>query len=298
MLSHRSPSVCLCERIQVVASENAAEPKKPTSWSPPLLRECQATGASGNRVRALTTLTSQGGGVLPKQLANSHAANPERFESPKPAQSRLDASDVTIIAPPGRTSSNSPVNDVEYARSEALVHRARASVERLAMARPPGRELAKANDSGLGEYYNPKVGDYVIGTVASGNYFKLDIDIGAKRLAHLLCKDAMPLDICNVRDMSWPIPEADSEADGCDVPGPWFVYDEEVLNLALEVPTVVERGTVFTLQVKGFSPAGAALLSARCVARGYAWQRVRQVIFLWKFDAMEGIPPSILSLGL
>ncbi|KAG0569585.1 hypothetical protein KC19_6G100900 [Ceratodon purpureus] len=162
-----------------------------------------------------------------------------------------------------------------------------ASIERFARARAAGRELVKRRDEvDLGSevedgvYFEPKVGDFVIGTVASGNSGKLEVDIGAKKLAHMFRKDVMPLDVCNVREMSWELPEGDS-IDGNGISGhtdgPRYVHDEEVLNLALEVSMPVERGSVFVMEVKGLTPTGIAVLSARSVARGYAWQRVRQL---------------------
>ena len=169
---------------------------------------------------------------------------------------------------------NSPTKDV-------------TCVEKFARAREAGKELVKRSKAGgarsaveEGLYYKPKVGDYVIGIVASGNYGKLVIDIGAEKLAHLFRKDVMPLDVCNVREMSWELPCTDS-LDINDIPspnyGPRYVHDEEVLNLALEVTMPVERGTVLTMEVKGLTQTGIALLSARSVARGYAWHRIRQV---------------------
>lgn len=146
-------------------------------------------------------------------------------------------------------------------------------MERFTMA---GRE----DEQGM--YYCPKVGDRVIGTVVSGNFGKLDIEIGAKNLAYLFRKDAMPLDMCNVRKRSWPIPPVDDSnamppppPPPCDEPH--YVHDEEVLNSGAKVALIAEEGTVFVLEVKAITPNGVALLSARSVARRYAWQRVRQV---------------------
>lgn len=163
-----------------------------------------------------------------------------------------------------------------------------SSEEKFARAREAGMELVKRTRRGdsrsaveEGVCYKPRVGDYVMGVVVSGNYGKLDIDIGAKKLAHLFRKDVLPLDICNVREMSWELPGSDL-LDRDDIAGPTngprYVHDEEVLSLALEVTMPVERGTVFTMEVKALTSSGIAVLSARSVARRYAWQRIRQVL--------------------
>lgn len=156
------------------------------------------------------------------------------------------------------------------------------SFERFARARAAGKELVQRNKEAAalgsasedGVYYKPQTGDYVLGVVASGNFSKLDVDIGAGKLGYLLRKDVMPLDNCSVRAMSWAFP------DGAVDPPPHglcFVRDEEALSLAMEAPMAVAVGTVLIMEVKGITPSGRALLSARSVAREYAWQRVRQV---------------------
>lgn len=168
------------------------------------------------------------------------------------------------------------------------------SFERFARARAAGRELAKrtkdGTKSGLGpssatnhnEYhYTPVIGDYVLGIVTSGTFSRLDIDIGAKELGHLFRKDVMPLDVCNTCDMSWELPDASDGLDDLVRPsGIRFICDEEErVEVEMEGALVVERGTVLNVEVKGMTPSGRALLSARSVAREYAWQRVRQVCF-------------------
>ncbi|KAG0586749.1 hypothetical protein KC19_2G114100 [Ceratodon purpureus] len=168
------------------------------------------------------------------------------------------------------------------------------SFERFARARAAGRELVERNKgaAGLGVaneegvFYKPRVGDYVMGVVASGNFSKLDVNIGAKNLGHLFRKDVMPLDSCSIREMSWEFSDGNS-AESSGVAGPRrglrFVRDEDVLNMAIEAPMAVELGTVLTMEVKGMTPSGRALLSARSVAREYAWQRVRQ---LFEYNAV------------
>lgn len=162
------------------------------------------------------------------------------------------------------------------------------SLERFARARAAGKELVEKNQEARlrygdeeGVYYNPKVGDYVMGIVASGNHGTLDMDIGANKLGHLFWKNVVPLDVCNIKDMSGEFPDTNSPDSNVTLGpagGPYFVHDEEVLNLALEAPMAVELGTVLTMEVKGITPSGRALLCARSVAREYSWQRVRQML--------------------
>jgi len=56
------------------------------------------------------------------------------------------------------------------------------------------------------------------------------------------------------------------------------VKDEEVLSMGgVDTHLPVEVGTILTMDVKGQKASGAALLSARSVARRNAWNRVQQV---------------------
>jgi hypothetical protein len=133
------------------------------------------------------------------------------------------------------------------------------------------------------EYYIPKVGDQVMGVVVSGNHSKLDIAIGAEKLGHMFVSEMFPLDKRDLAENMWEMPEGDSLATSGVAPPPPLgqaltVKDEEVLSMGgVDTHLPVEVGTILTMDVKGQMASGAALLSARSVARRNAWNRVQQV---------------------
>jgi hypothetical protein len=150
-----------------------------------------------------------------------------------------------------------------------------------------------AHDDDAIEYYVPSVGDIVIGVVVSSNHSKLDIDIGAQKLGHMFIKDLISLGQFKLEEACWKIPnDNDRSLEGPHVPSPplgqpCVVHDDkEVLRTEIQTPTsppVVELGTVFVMEVKGETMSGRPLLSARSVARGFAWKRIRQVPVLHFF---------------
>lgn len=136
------------------------------------------------------------------------------------------------------------------------------------------------------ECYIPKVGDQVMGVVVSGNHSKLDIAIGAERLGHMFVSEMFPLDKRDLAQNMWEMPQGDSLATSGVAPPPpspplgqaLTVKDEEVLSMGgVDTHLPVEVGTILTMDVKGQKASGAALLSARSVARRNAWNRVQQV---------------------
>lgn len=250
---------------------------------------CPSTGIASRRVSLRSPAP------LPEGLDSEASSSSTGLED----TSELDRSSVSAAEDVEPTGANDVIAEPDAPKN---------SFERFARARAAGRELAKRNKEGGGlgsatedeDYYTPVIGDYVMGIVASGTFSKLDINIGAKQLGHLFRKDVMPLDLCDTREMSWEFSGTNSPgSEGVFAPphGIRFVRDEEVLNLALEAPMVVELGTVLAMEVKGMTPSGRALLSARSVAREYAWQRVRQVscCCLLTFD-MCGLENSGTSL--
>jgi hypothetical protein len=151
-----------------------------------------------------------------------------------------------------------------------------------------------AHDDDAIEYYVPSVGDIVIGVVVSSNHSKLDIDIGAQKLGHMFIKDLISLGQLELEEACWKIPnDNDRSLEGPHVPPapplgqPCVVHDDkEVLRTEIQTPSsspVVELGTVFVMEVKGETMSGRPLLSARSVARGFAWKRIRQVPVLHFF---------------
>ena len=144
-------------------------------------------------------------------------------------------------------------------------------------------DLLHTNNSELQEQvecYVPKVGDYVVGVVVSGNHSKLDIDIGAENLGHMFVKEVIPLDKSDLNEMSWKLPDVDSFECSSRIPAcgqPLVVHDDEVLSMGVQAPLPVDLGTILTMEVLGETMSGRPLLSARSVTRKIAWQRVYQV---------------------
>ncbi|KAF3772906.1 30S ribosomal protein S1 [Nymphaea thermarum] len=137
------------------------------------------------------------------------------------------------------------------------------------------KRTAKAVDV---EYYEPKVGDLVVGVVVSGNENKLDVNIGADSLGTMLKKEVLPL-----YDEELPSLLCDLSKDAEDlmVSGKvGIIKDDEALDEG-PVPgtSIVELGTVLFAEVLGRTLSGRPLLSTRRLTRRIAWHRVRQVLF-------------------
>jgi len=133
------------------------------------------------------------------------------------------------------------------------------------------------------DYYVPVPGHRVVGVVVSGNYAKLDVDIGAAKLGHLHVQDLLPLDKLDIHESKWILAD---DAGGGGSPGTpslgrfHVVYDEQVYTYAAPEPLVVDIGTVLELEVVGQTVGGNPLLSARKAAQRLQWDRVMQVILL------------------
>ncbi|XP_031500193.1 protein PIGMENT DEFECTIVE 338, chloroplastic [Nymphaea colorata] len=126
------------------------------------------------------------------------------------------------------------------------------------------------------EYYEPKVGDLVVGVVVSGNENKLDVNIGADSLGTMLKKEVLPL-----YDEELPSLLCDLSKDAEDlmVSGKvGIIKDDEALDEG-PVPgrSIVELGTVLFAEVLGRTLSGRPLLSTRRLTRRIAWHRVRQI---------------------
>lgn len=136
------------------------------------------------------------------------------------------------------------------------------------------------------DYYVPVVGHRVVGVVVSGNYAKLDVDIGAAKLGHLHVQDLLPLDKLNIDESKWIL--SDDAGEGGDGGSPetpslgrlHVVYDEEVYTYEAPEPLVVDIGTVLELEVVGQTMSGNPLLSVRKAAQRLQWDRVMQVRLL------------------
>lgn len=183
----------------------------------------------------------------------------------------------------------------EGAQSDTLDKEELDLFQRFSMARAAGKlslkdqvegdgdseEFEVEDEQDEGTCYCPKMGDYVMGVVVSGSHSKLDIEIGATKLGHMLRKDVIPLDKFDVEKMSWDLPRENQQPPTSFVAPQAsiarVVRDAEVLGMAIEGSLPVDIGTVLTMEVRGTTASGRPLLSARSVARKLAWERVIQV---------------------
>lgn len=127
------------------------------------------------------------------------------------------------------------------------------------------------------EYYVPALGHRVVGVVVSGNYAKLEIDIGAAKLGHLHVRDLLPLDKVDIRESEWILPDDGGGSGTPPLGRPHVVYDAEVYSFEDPEPLVVDTGTVLEMEVVGQTVSGNPLLSARKSAQRLQWDRVMQV---------------------
>lgn len=126
------------------------------------------------------------------------------------------------------------------------------------------------------EFYDPKVGDWVLGVVVSGDANRIQVNIGSDVLATMLTKELLPLYGHDMERMLCQLPTEKKEPFASGTIG--IVKDEEALSLG--PPTgrpVVDLGTVLCAEVLGRTLGGKPLLSSRRVTRRIAWQRVRQI---------------------
>ncbi|KAL6615013.1 hypothetical protein ACP70R_037283 [Stipagrostis hirtigluma subsp. patula] len=166
---------------------------------------------------------------------------------------------------------------------------ARARAQPVALARsarlddavPAGfvRQLnaGHSQDYGGGGHYDPKPGDFAVGVVVSGTEARLDVAIGADRLATLLAKELLPLDRAGA-DAADPAAPPRPGTMGV-VAGP-AVDEEEARKQKRGSRALVAPGTVVFAEVLGRTLSGRPLLSARRLFRRLAWHRARQIMQL------------------
>lgn len=140
------------------------------------------------------------------------------------------------------------------------------------------------------EYYEPKVGDFVIGVVMSGNENRLEINIGSAGLARMYLNEVLPSNqsqmdriLCELRTDSYTGANYAAAADGngCNL------FGKGMMGILKEKRAIgdgwtrtgtspIEEGTILYAQVLGRTLSGEPLLSSRRFARRVAWQRVKQ----------------------
>ncbi|TVU34311.1 hypothetical protein EJB05_16142, partial [Eragrostis curvula] len=187
---------------------------------------------------------------------------------------------------------------VALAKSKRLDDALSAGFVRLLNAGPV--QVAESG-SGTGELYDPKPGDFAVGVVVSGTEARLDVAVGADRLATLLAKELLPLDRAGAEPAEQAAPPRPGSVGV--VAGP--AVDEKVARKQKRGSrTLVAPGTVVFAEVLGRTLSGRPLLSARRLFRRLAWHRARQVYlritpcstlfqglraFLPKFELMDRI---------
>ncbi|XBI17986.1 hypothetical protein VPH35_059892 [Triticum aestivum] len=139
-----------------------------------------------------------------------------------------------------------------------------------------------------GGHYDPKSGDYAVGIVVSGTEARLDVAVGADRLATLLTKELLPLCRAKLRTGgAKPAPPRPGSVGVLEA----SPVDEETQNQKRGARTLVPPGTVVFAEVLGRTLSGRPLLSARRLFRRLSWHRARQGLraFLPKFELMDRI---------
>lgn len=132
--------------------------------------------------------------------------------------------------------------------------------------------------SGTDGLYDPKPGDFAVGVVVSGTEARLDVAVGADRLATLLAKELLPLDRDSANPpMRQPLPRPGSVG---VVAGPAIDDEVEARKHKRGSRTLVAPGTVVFAEVLGRTLSGRPLLSARRLFRRLAWHRARQIMQL------------------
>uniref|UniRef100_A0ACD5VQT3 Uncharacterized protein n=1 Tax=Avena sativa TaxID=4498 RepID=A0ACD5VQT3_AVESA len=132
---------------------------------------------------------------------------------------------------------------------------------------------AQKDMEGGGGHYDPKSGDYAVGIVVSGTEARLDVAVGADRLATLLTKELLPL--CRA-----DIPTGGDEAALPRTGSVGVVAASAVDEQKRGGRTLVAPGTVVFAEVLGRTLSGRPLLSARRLFRRLAWHRARQIMQL------------------
>uniref|UniRef100_A0A0E0FNS6 S1 motif domain-containing protein n=1 Tax=Oryza nivara TaxID=4536 RepID=A0A0E0FNS6_ORYNI len=210
---------------------------------------------------------------------------------------------VAAAAPRGLLFPISP-SPSQPRRVPALARAGRSQRRHAALARPARRHLDEAMSAGFvrslnappdedgagsGGRYDPRPGDFAVGVVVSGTEARLDVAVGADRLATLLAKELLPLYRADLPAFAEAAPPR---------PGSVGVVASPASGEGDRKPgergggrTLVPPGTVVFAEVLGRTLSGRPLLSARRLFRRLAWHRTRQGLraFLPKFELMDRI---------
>ncbi|WJX71206.1 hypothetical protein P8452_55223 [Trifolium repens] len=136
-------------------------------------------------------------------------------------------------------------------------------------------EAKKVN--GIGEYYEPKPGDFVVGVVVGGNENKLSVNVGAELEGTMLNKEVLPL---YSREMEYLFCDKEKDGENFAVQGRMGILrnDDTISGVMVKgKDSVVEIGTVLFAEVLGRTLTGRPLLSSRRLFCRIAWHRLRQI---------------------
>ncbi|GAU26812.1 hypothetical protein TSUD_289170 [Trifolium subterraneum] len=132
--------------------------------------------------------------------------------------------------------------------------------------------------NGIGEYYEPKPGDFVVGIVVGGNENKLSVNVGAELEGTMLNKEVLPL---YSREMEYLFCDKEKSGEDFVVQGRMGILrSDDIINGVMvkgKDDSVVEIGTVLFAEVLGRTLTGRPLLSCRRLFRRIAWHRLRQI---------------------
>ncbi|GJN18494.1 hypothetical protein PR202_gb05661 [Eleusine coracana subsp. coracana] len=181
---------------------------------------------------------------------------------------------------------------VAVSRSKRLDDALSAGFVRLLNA---GHIQEEDSGGGTGELYDPKPGDFAVGVVVSGTEARLDVAVGADRLATLLAKELLPLDRAGADTAEQSAPPRPGSVGV--VTGP-AMSEEELRKQKRGSRALVAPGTVVFAEVLGRTLSGRPLLSARRLFRRLAWHRARQeMTFLKEGTLLRGTVRKIFSYG-
>eukprot|EP01018_Ginkgo_biloba_P026873 Gb_23363 [translate_table: standard] len=204
-------------------------------------------------------------------------------ETPKPT---LRSSELELLGKPTAVVSNEVQEDLNHGDDETV-----APYIEFFSSTPASEddgldewEFSKevgSNEQGVDvEFYDPQVGDLVVGVVVSGNANRIDVNIGSDLLATMLSKEVLPLYDAEMEQILCDVPrEKNAEMKNSFATGKvGIVKEDEALSPGpgLGRP-VVDAGTVLCAEVLGRTLSGKPLLSLRRVTRRIAWHRVRQI---------------------
>ncbi|KAL5219856.1 hypothetical protein ABZP36_024569 [Zizania latifolia] len=127
-----------------------------------------------------------------------------------------------------------------------------------------------------GGRYDPKPGDFAVGVVVSGTEARLDVAVGADRLATLLAKELLPLYPADLPAFNEEAPPRSGSVGVVAAPA----ADGEARKQKRRDRMLVPPGTVVFAEVLGRTLSGRPLLSARRLFRRLAWHRARQIMQL------------------